>query len=244
MFNEVAPQRTADAVFDQVRDQIVGGALVAGEALPGERELAAQLGVSRGVVREALQRLSQAGLIDIRHGGATRIRDFLTSTDLNLLQRLMVQSDGSVNARVLRSLLEMRISIGVDAARLAALRADVAAQTALGDLVDRLAASDDILERQDIDLDFWSKVVESSGNVAYRIAYNGLAATYRPLRAVIVAVVEPELDNLKDHRKMVKAIARGDSAAAERAARSLLECSENEWAELLTALTTEEGNES
>ena len=76
MFNEVAPQRTADAVFDQVRDQIVGGALVAGEALPGERELAAQLGVSRGVVREALQRLSQAGLIDIRHGGATRIRDF------------------------------------------------------------------------------------------------------------------------------------------------------------------------
>ena len=51
MFNEVAPQRTADAVFDQVRDQIVGGALVAGEALPGERELAAQLGVSRGVVR-------------------------------------------------------------------------------------------------------------------------------------------------------------------------------------------------
>lgn len=102
MFNEVAPQRTADAVFDQVRDQIVGGALVAGEALPGERELAAQLGVSRGVVREALQRLSQAGLIDIRHGGATRIRDFLTSTDLNLLQRLMVQSDGSVNARVLR----------------------------------------------------------------------------------------------------------------------------------------------
>ncbi len=240
MFTEIAPQRTADAVFEQVRDQIVGGTLVAGAALPGERELSAQLGVSRGVVREALQRLSQAGLIDIRHGGATRIRDFLESTDLNLLQRLMIRADGSVNSQVLRSLLEMRISIGVDAARLAALRADTAAQSALEDLVDRLAESEDLFERQDIDLDFWSKVVAASGNVAYRIAYNGLAATYRPLRAVIAAVVEPELDNLKDHRKMVKAIARGDSAGAERAARSLLECSENEWAELLAALINAE----
>lgn len=236
MFTQIETQRTADVVFDQVRTQIVSGNLAPGESLPGERALCAQLGVSRGVVREALQRLSQAGLVDIRQGGSTRVLDYQTSTDLGLLQHLLIRSEGSINSNVLRSLLEMRISIGSDATRLAALRASEERKRELSDLVDALAHESDVLRQQDIDLEFWSTVVAASGNLGYRIAYNGLAATYRPLRAVIATVVIPELQNIDTHRDIVSAISRRDSAKAEAAARSLLESSKTQWDGLLDSL--------
>lgn len=240
MFEAVTPRRTADAVFDQVMDQIVTGELAPGQSLPGERELSAQLGVSRGVVREALQRLSQAGVVDIRHGGTTTVRDYQSGTDMNLLGRLIFRPDGNVDAKVIRSTLEMRISIGSDAARLCALRADETVVKELTDIVDQLAETEDVLTRQDLDLEFWATVVRGSDNIVYRIAYNGMAETYRPLREVIASVVVPELDNVQGHRAMVSAIATHDTAAAERAGRAVLESSVSQWAELLDALVKEE----
>ena len=100
MFSEVTTRRSADAVFDQVCEQIVDGSLEPGTTLPAERELAAQLNVSRSVVREALQRLAQAGLVEIRHGGSTRVRDFQSGTDIEMLGRLLVHADGSIDAKV------------------------------------------------------------------------------------------------------------------------------------------------
>ena len=236
MFSEVTTRRSADAVFDQVAGHIVGGELEPGTALPGERELATQLNVSRSVVREALQRLAQAGFVEIRQGGATRVLDYLTGTDIDLLGRLLVRADGSIDAVVLRSMLEMRISIGADATRLAAIRTTPELATRLTEIVKRLAATPDILEKQDIDLEFWAAIVSGSQNIAYRLAYNGLVATYGPLREVIAAVVKPELDNVTGHRRVVAAVGKGDSKAAERAARSLLESSSAEWTQLLDAL--------
>ncbi len=237
MFTEVATKSSADAVFDQVCEQIVGGDLEPGATLPGERELASQLRVSRSVVREALQRLAQAGLVEIRQGGATRILDYQAGTDIDLLGRLLVRSDGSIDAIVLRSMLEMRISIGTDATRLCAIRTTPELATTLTALVEQLSATDDVLTKQDIDLDFWTAVVSGSQNIGYRLAYNGLVATYRPMREVIAVVVEPELRNLAGHRRIVAAIAKGDAKAAEKSARSLLESSSTEWSELLAALT-------
>ncbi|NQU36454.1 MAG: FadR family transcriptional regulator [Actinobacteria bacterium] len=236
MFTEVQPQRTADAVFDQVRSQIVAGTLNAGDPLPGERALSAQLNVSRGVVREALQRLAQAGLVDIRHGGSTRVLDYTTSTDLGLLQHMLIRSDSSLNLGILRSLLEMRISVGVDAARLAAKRSTPAHQQELAALVESLAAEEDVARQQAIDLEFWSTIVDAASNLAYRIAYNGLVKTYQPLQAVIATVVIPELENVESHRTMVAAIRRADTAGTEAAARALLESSKAEWDALLTSL--------
>lgn len=236
MFQQVVAKSSADAVFDQVCEQIVGGGLEPGATLPGERELASQLNVSRSVVREALQRLAQAGLVEIRQGGATRILDYQAGTDINLLGRLLVRADGSIDALVVRSMLEMRISIGADAARLCALRTSPELTEKLRNLVDRLAATDDVLTKQDIDLEFWAAVVLGSQNIGYRLAYNGLVTTYRPLREVIAAVVEPELRNLAGHQRIVDAISKGNTKAAEKSARALLESSSSEWAELLNAL--------
>src|SRR5512144_3301697 len=117
----VTRRSVPDEVFDQVLTEVVDGGLAAGEALPSERRLAEVLGVSRPAVREALQRMAQARLVEVRHGGATTVRDFRRSAGLDLLPRLLVRND-ELDVSVARSILEARLAIAPEVAALAAER--------------------------------------------------------------------------------------------------------------------------
>src|SRR5690606_32423222 len=61
-------------IADQIRDQILGGAVEPGRQLPSERELAQSLGVSRPTVREALIALEVARLVEVRVGVGAFVR--------------------------------------------------------------------------------------------------------------------------------------------------------------------------
>src|SRR5690242_16604781 len=133
-----------DDVFEQLMSSVVDGSLAPGEALPSERRLAELLGVSRPAVREALQRLSATTLFEVRHGGATTVRDFQRHGGLDLLPRLLVR-DGELDADTARSIVEARLAIAPDVAGLAARRVGRAsdeARTAVEDAVGALARAD------------------------------------------------------------------------------------------------------
>ena len=55
-------------VIDHIKDDILNGVLKPGDRLPGERELAEQLGISRNSVREGLRILENMGVTASRHG--------------------------------------------------------------------------------------------------------------------------------------------------------------------------------
>src|SRR4051812_26077838 len=96
----VARQSVSDAAFRQLEAEILSGRLAPGDALPSERSLTEVLGVNRQAVREALKRLDQAGLVEISHGGATRVRDFRTDGGLDLLPALLVDGTGRIDGTV------------------------------------------------------------------------------------------------------------------------------------------------
>ena len=165
-------------VHDALRKQILEGDLEPGSRIPSERVLAEEFGVNRHAVREALKRLEQAGLIRITHGGATKVLDWRDSGGLEVILDL---AGDSVDPppELVRSVLEMRASIGEDAARLCAERAsesDREQVEALGERAAGLVGSDD---PNLIDLafaEFWLAVVAGSGNIAYRLSLNSLLA--------------------------------------------------------------------
>src|ERR1044071_2089500 len=72
-------------VHARLRADILTGRYQAGDPLPSERNLSEELQTSRHVVREALKRLQQAGLVAISQGGATRVRDWRHYGGLELL---------------------------------------------------------------------------------------------------------------------------------------------------------------
>ena len=71
----IVSRRLYQQVAERIKQQIQAGSISAGDRLPAEKDLALQLGVSRPMVREALIALEIAGLVEIRTGSGTYIRD-------------------------------------------------------------------------------------------------------------------------------------------------------------------------
>ena len=79
-------------VFEQIVADVLSGEMQPGQTLPSERRLAEVLGVSRPAVREALKRVSAAGLVEVRQGDSTTVRDFRRHAGLDLLPRLLLRA--------------------------------------------------------------------------------------------------------------------------------------------------------
>jgi DNA-binding FadR family transcriptional regulator len=225
-----------DEVFDQVLSEVVDGGIGAGEPLPSERRLAEVLGVSRPAVREALQRMAQTGLLHVRHGGATTVRDFKRYAGLDLLPRLLVRH-GDLDPAVARSILEARLAVGPGVAALAAERGGPALAATLAGICDRLDAATDgpdgDVERQVHALEFWDQVVDAADSLVFRLMFNSLRAAYEPALEALAPVMAEEVGQTGAYRLLTAAIAAGDADTARAAAdRVLRPATEN----LITAL--------
>lgn len=81
-------QKPAEIVESRLIEAIFDGTFPANSHLPGERELAESLGVTRPTLREALQRLARDGWVEIHHGKPTRVCDYLLEGNLGVLNAL------------------------------------------------------------------------------------------------------------------------------------------------------------
>jgi DNA-binding FadR family transcriptional regulator len=209
--------RRSDLVHDRLRREILDGALAPGDAVPSERVLAEKLGVNRHAVREALKRLQQAGLVRITQGGATRVQDWRDAGGLDVLLDLV---DADIPPELVRSVLEMRASIGLDAARRCAARAAAPAREEIARLAAAVGEADGPQQTDERYAVLWGAIVAGSANLAYRLALNSLNAALDAHREIL-DVVRPGDPGAV--RALGDAIARGDEAGAVSAARVLLE---------------------
>lgn len=235
----VRKQSLSDAVFEQLRGQILTGTMRPGSPLPPERVLCEALGVNRGSVREALKRLQQSRLVSVRHGGTSHVLDFRDTAGLDLLAELIVTADGRFDTGVVRGIVEMRSALAPDIARLAARRA----RRTHCDALDRAATAmadgrDDLLRLQGLAAEFWSDLVDAANNLAYRLAYNSLRATYDQCRALFTQVLAAEISNVGRYRAIAAAVRRRDAHGAERLARQLIQRGERSLLAVLTQLDT------
>jgi DNA-binding FadR family transcriptional regulator len=209
-------------VFEQIVDEVLSGEMQPGEALPSERRLVEVLGVSRPAIREALKRLTAAGLIDVRQGDSTTVRDFRRHAGLDLLPRLLIRG-GELDLAVVRSILETRLHNGPKVAELAAQRRDPGLADLLDEALRALAGEDDPVEQQRWALTFWDHIVDGADSIAFRLMYNTLRATYEPALPALAIVMSGEVGRPQAYRELADAITAGDPARASQAAHDLLE---------------------
>jgi DNA-binding FadR family transcriptional regulator len=221
-------------VFEQIMTEVLSGEMKPGEPLPSERRLAEVLGVSRPAVREALKRLIAAGLVEVRQGDATTVRDFRRHAGLDLLPRLLLR-DGELDVAVVRSILETRLHNGPKVAELAAERGGADLGPALEETVRALADESDPVEQQRHALTFWDLIVDGADSIAFRLMYNTLRATYEPALPALAAVMADEVGRPRAYREVAEAVTAGDAQRARQAAHDLLEPATTA---LLTALDT------
>lgn len=215
MLEPVSKRSLASEVFEQLRDHIVGGALVPGDALPAERILADKLGVNRSAVREGLKRLEQAGLVTIQQGGATRVRNFRRTAGLEILAAMIVRRDGFVDTAVARGLLEMRTELAPVVARLATERRDEDDLEALATVVAEMQASrDDVAALQRHALGYWAAMVGATKNLALQLAFNSLEDTYSGVLDQLTQILASEVGAVDDYAALAEAVRAGRTKKA------------------------------
>ena len=105
-FQEIPRERVADRVAQELLRMISSGALVPGERLPGERQLAQMMNVSRVSIRAALQQLKAQGLISATQGGSTRVIASSESLDRGLGRLIRADHRNLLDLAELRAELE------------------------------------------------------------------------------------------------------------------------------------------
>jgi GntR family transcriptional regulator, transcriptional repressor for pyruvate dehydrogenase complex len=233
----------SDQVFRALCEDILCGTYAPGEKLPTQRALAADLGVNMASIREAIKRLEQLRLVEVRHGDAMRVRDWHADGGLDLIAHLLLRA-GGVDAEILASVLESRRLMLTEAARLAAGRRSDAQAERLRELAGRLASAPDTAAAQAIDWELMAVLVEASGNLVLRLIMNSIRALYLEHAAAFEAVVG-DLGALAPlYDEATRAVLDADGDRAARAVETLAGLQEQALLAALASMSSHSGEDA
>jgi DNA-binding FadR family transcriptional regulator len=205
-------------IADQIRDQILAGAVEAGQQLPSERDLASELGVSRPTVREALIALEVAGFVEVRVGVGAFVRD--QSRGSNALP-----DEGHSPLEIMR----VRRLLEPEAAALASQNISPEATARLAETIRRMQAeSGSNVWSTDSDRTLHVTIAEASGNSVLRemldMLWNSRAEEVDTrFHEHLAAIAEVREHILEDHTRIVGAIVQADPEAARQAMEAHLD---------------------
>jgi DNA-binding FadR family transcriptional regulator len=200
-----------DEAIEKIKEMIVSGALRPGDRLPKESELAAELGLSRNSLREAVRALSLIRILDVRQGDGT----YVTSLDPQLLlEALSFVVDFHRDDTVLEFLAVRRI-LEPAATAMAAARITTDELDELQDRLDALGAQPSVEELVAADLEFHRGIVAASGNSVLCSLLDGLSGPTTRARVWRGLTQEDAVSRtLLEHRAILGALRDRDGGAA------------------------------
>ncbi|MEU1055916.1 FCD domain-containing protein [Streptomyces sp. NPDC005876] len=201
--------------IDRIKAMIAQGLLEPGQKLPTERDLAAQLGISRSSMREAVRALTVLGVLEARHGSGIYVTRLEAG---DLLETFGVVADLSRGPRLVE-LLEVRRVLESTATALAAARITPEALAGVERHLAAMDATDDLEEILAHDLAFHREIVAAAGNTAMAAILDGLSS--RTLRARVWRGYQEQgavERTRREHAAIHRALAARDPEAARTAA--------------------------
>jgi DNA-binding FadR family transcriptional regulator len=205
-------------VVERLERAILSGELAPGDQLPSERDISAELGVSRSVVREALGRLASLGLVRSVHGSGTRVE---TPTGRQVTvgyQRLLQRGDVR-----LEQLAAVRLPLEVAIAAQAAARRTESHLARLREAQKLLGNPHGSLEGHvKADLEFHAALAEATGNPMFAVVLAPIQELLIESRRRTLGRYGAELAH-GHHAKILAAVEAGSPDAAAQAMREHLE---------------------
>lgn len=232
------PTRLTREIAVRIADEIATARLPPGAKLPTEQEMVAAMGVSRTVVREAVAALRAQGLIVTRQGAGAFVA---AEADRRPFQ---LAFDGLPSIAEVLDVMELRASVEVEAAGLAAERGSPAARKRVGAA---LKAIDAALDRGEgaiaEDFAFHRTIAAATGNPQFAHFLEYLGRFIIPRQSIRVAAHRPEgqrayLETFqREHAAIATAIVARDADAAREAMRRHLANSQARYRRLAAETT-------
>lgn len=214
----IAKTRTYELVLDRIEDQIASGRLRVGDRLPGERDLASALGVSRVAVREAIRVLQAMGLITQATGSGREAGTILTAAPADALTRL-IRLHVLVSSLESADLVRARITLERESAMLAATHATADERAGMAQTLtvmeDPSTSPEDF---NDADTAFHVAIARASGNT---LVAELTTALRNAMRTTLLQRLQAHEDFRAvaarlsaEHREIYDALVAGDGARA------------------------------
>jgi DNA-binding FadR family transcriptional regulator len=217
-------------IVEALRDDLVGGAIQAGQKLPTETQLTAQFGVSRTVVREAIAALAADGLVEARQGSGVFATRHLTSTLGAMASEMGRRVSSALNV------LEVRLAIEVESAALAAERRSPSQEAVIQEAFfefERLLRLDQ--PTGGADLAFHRAIAAATGNPSYLDVLDALGRNAIPCDVTspdtteFVQSREYQQQLQREHLAILTAISARDADGARQAMRAHLTNSQTRY---------------
>jgi GntR family transcriptional repressor for pyruvate dehydrogenase complex len=172
-FKPIQQQKIYEQIIDQIKAMILRGELKPGDRLPAERALAERLNVSRASVREALRALHLLGLVEIKSGEGTFIKEGDINSAIHILTLLL-----PIGPDIVTEIAQVRKGIEVEAAGLAAVHAGAGHIETLESIISKMEselATDTLGETTDWNFHF--AISQATGNSLYIKLMNTISNT-------------------------------------------------------------------
>lgn len=213
-----------DEAIERITGLIASGEWGPGHRLPREAELAAQLGLSRNSLREAVRALSLVKVLDVRQGDGT----YVTSLEPALLLDSMGFITQLVNDRTLIELFEVRRLLEPAAAALAAVRIDDAGRLELRAELDRMHAATTVEDLVDADAGFHRVITRAARNSVLASLLESLSTRTMSARLWRARTEEGVLDATRaEHVRIYEAVIARDPELARTVAAAHVANSEH-----------------
>ena len=203
-----------DQLLDDLMNTLLGGAYKPGERLPSERALSERYSVSRPVVREAMQRLRERGLIHVAPGSGAYVRE---TSALDWARPL--DAIGRHRAATTRQLVEARVMMEEQASLLAAGRASRDELNNLERALLAFEAATNVIDRARCDIAFHALIARASHNPVIEMMFGAIAPLV--FEVMLRSLDDPEVTRKGAplHGTVLTAIRDGDGTSAAAAMR-------------------------
>ena len=200
-----------DEAIGKIKEMIISGRVRPGEKLPREADLAAELGLSRNSLREAVKALSLINVLDVRQGDGTYATSLAPSL---LLETLSFVVDFHRDDTVLE-FFEVRRILEPAATAMAALRMPPEQKAGLGVILDAVTVASPVDDFVATDLEFHKKIAQGGGNSVLASLVENMALPTTRAR-VWRGMTEPGAleRTLAEHRAILGALTARDPEAA------------------------------
>lgn len=216
--------RLYENIIGQMVSLIKDGTLKPGDKLPSERKLAEDLNVSRTAIREALRSLETMGYLSSKVGGGTYITEITLGNVMSPFSTMLSQ-----NKKLIVELLEVRMLLETEIARLAAKRITPLKNKSIQKTLDAM--------RTDIDAGgngiiwengFHNALAVASENEALRLILDMCGDLLSQTREATLNIPGQPERSLKDHERIFEAVRQGDGdLAARRMKQHLVDAQKN-----------------
>jgi len=225
MTDWTSPVKPADLTESRIIEAILDHTFPINSLLPPERELAEMLGVTRPTLREALQRLSRDGWIEIHHGKSTRVRDYMCEGNLLILGTL-TRYQKNLPADFVPNLLHIRLLLAPEYTRLATQHSPSEVIRLLESMQGTPDTAEDFTR---VDLELHYRLTILSKNPIFTLILNGFGDLYHSMGLIYFSSNQSRDHSRSFYKKLLSAVLSNDAFMAEQVTRQVMRDSIDLW---------------